>query len=61
MNADYCSSCKKHVEPVKRDFGIGAFEYWGSREVHVDMRIVCPYCETETTEEPCIQDEECDE
>lgn len=41
----YCNECKKNVTSVRRDFGIGAYEYWGSREVHTDWREVCPTCE----------------
>lgn len=48
MHLEYCPACKVEVVPEKVDFGIGRFEYWGSREVHRDVRIVCPECETET-------------
>jgi hypothetical protein len=41
----YCPACKCNVTAKSMDFGIGCFEYWGSREVHVDIREVCPECE----------------
>lgn len=41
----YCPECECNVHSVRRDFGIGAYEYWGSREVHRDLRDVCPTCE----------------
>jgi hypothetical protein len=41
----YCPACKCNVRAKSMDFGIGCFEYWGSREVHVDIREVCPECE----------------
>lgn len=41
----YCPECQCNVTSVRRDFGIGAYEYWGSREVHTDWREVCPTCE----------------
>jgi len=41
----YCPECECNVHSVRRDFGIGAYEYWGSKEVHRDLRDVCPTCE----------------
>lgn len=60
MSVEYCPSCKMEVVPVKIDFGIGAYEYWGSREIHRDVRVVCPECETETVldREPVEETEE---
>lgn len=26
----YCSECRKEAVAVQRDFGIGAYEYWGA-------------------------------
>jgi hypothetical protein len=43
----YCEKCACNVSSVRRDFGIGHYEYWGSREVHTDWREVCPSCESE--------------
>lgn len=53
----YCPECECNVHSVRRDFGIGSYEYWGSREVHVDLRDVCPKCEGDLSE-PLEQDEE---
>jgi hypothetical protein len=41
----YCPSCKANVTAKSVDFGIGSYEYWGCRSVHVDIREVCPDCE----------------
>jgi hypothetical protein len=41
----YCAQCECNVHAARRDFGIGLFEYWGSKEVHHDWREVCPKCE----------------
>lgn len=53
----YCPECECNTHSVRRDFGIGAYEYWGSREVHTDWRDVCPTCEGELID-PLEQDEE---
>jgi hypothetical protein len=29
MSDGFCSECKKPCREVKRDFGIGQYEYWG--------------------------------
>lgn len=39
-----CTSCGKDAVIVQRDFGIGAYEYWGSKGVHRDMRDCCSEC-----------------
>jgi hypothetical protein len=41
----YCAQCECNVHAARMDFGIGPFEYWGSKEVHHDWREVCPKCE----------------
>jgi hypothetical protein len=41
----YCPACKCNVRAASVDFGIGSYEYWGCRGVHVDIREVCPDCE----------------
>jgi hypothetical protein len=42
-----CPACSipRTVRPT--DEGIGAYEYWGSREVHHDWRYLCPECDAE--------------
>jgi DNA polymerase/3'-5' exonuclease PolX len=40
----YCRRCDCDVHVVKRDQGIGRFEYHGSKEIHVDMRDCCGEC-----------------
>lgn len=39
-----CDSCGKDAVIIQRDFGIGAYEYWGSKGVHRDMRNCCSEC-----------------
>lgn len=39
-----CESCSKDAVIVQRDCGIGAYEYWGDRGVHRDMRNCCSEC-----------------
>jgi uncharacterized Zn finger protein (UPF0148 family) len=55
MSDNYCPTCKTEVTPVKMDFGIGHYEYWGCGGFHRDVRIVCPECETEV-ENPVEED-----
>lgn len=54
----YCPECACNVESKRMDFGIGAYEYWGSKEVHKDIREVCPRCETEVLDEQPEEEEE---
>jgi hypothetical protein len=53
----YCAHCECNVGAVKVDFGIGGYEYWGSREVHHDWSEVCPRCEGDLAE-PKYEEEE---
>ena len=46
----FCSDCKKECTGILRDFGIGAYEFWGDRGVHKDVQIVSPCCEAEVVE-----------
>ena len=46
----FCWNCDCNVRSVKADFGIGPYEYWGSKEVHHDWRDVCPTCEEEISD-----------
>jgi hypothetical protein len=43
----FCDNCEVNVRAKRMDFGIGCYEYWGSKEVHTDWREVCPKCESE--------------
>lgn len=53
----YCPECECNVRSVRRDFGIGSYEYWGSHGVHHDWREVCPTCEGDLSN-PIDEDEE---
>lgn len=46
----YCPGCGSWVEAIMQDYGIGSYEYWGSRGTHTDLRCVCPKCEEEVEE-----------
>lgn len=52
----YCNQCQCWTRAVKMDFGIGAYEYWGCKGVHKDVREVCPSCEQELTEDGPVED-----
>ncbi len=41
-----CAGCGQPAETKEMDFGIGAYEFWGSREVHRDIQVVTECCET---------------
>jgi hypothetical protein len=53
----YCKECRKNVGTKKMDFGIGAYEYWGSKEVHTDIRSVCVSCESDVGPERELEEE----
>lgn len=40
-----CDGCGQPAEEVEVDYGIGAYEYWGSRGFHRDVRTVTRCCE----------------
>ena len=50
MPYGFCSDCKQECTGVPRDFGIGAYEFWGDKGVHKDVHIVSPCCESEVVE-----------
>jgi hypothetical protein len=45
-----CSDCGIQCESVTEDQGIGPYEYWGSREVDVQLVEVSPCCGAEVVE-----------
>lgn len=40
----WCKHCAKDVVLVKRDIGIGLYEYQGAKGVHIDLRDHCGDC-----------------
>jgi len=40
----YCPSCEEEVDVYWVDEGIGAYEYWGSREVQHKWEPLCDIC-----------------
>lgn len=51
MPSGFCDECGEEATGVPVDFGIGPYEFWGSREVQEDWRIVSPCCEADVVEE----------
>jgi hypothetical protein len=39
-----CHHCGKEATVVRRDFGIGRYEYQGARGIHRDERECCSEC-----------------
>lgn len=46
----WCVACKQECSVIDVDFGIGAYEYWGAKGVHVDIQAVSDCCEDDWTE-----------
>jgi len=40
-----CSECRQPCRDVERDFGIGAYEYWGARGVDTNLQLVSECCD----------------
>lgn len=40
-----CSACHKEADFSYEDFGIGSYEFWGSKETHHDWQWVSECCE----------------
>lgn len=55
-----CASCGKQAKAVRRDMGIGPYEYWGARGTHHDWQIVSECCEAEVME-PDVESEDDDD
>lgn len=47
----WCKECKQECDVIDVDFGIGAYEYWGAKGVHVDIQAVSDCCEGDWTED----------
>lgn len=41
----YCSECRKSCEDVERDFGVGAYEFWGATGVDSHVMRVSACCD----------------
>lgn len=46
--SDLCESCGQPADLVEMDFGIGAYEFWGSPGVDVNIQVVTACCEAST-------------
>lgn len=57
MKTGWCCACECNVDVVKEDHGIGSFEYWGSREVHIDIQDTCTVCGGTDIEEEHLEEE----
>lgn len=40
-----CSECRQLCNAVERDFGIGAYEFWGARGCDVNLQTVSDCCD----------------
>lgn len=45
-----CNDCGMECEPVRKDHGIGPYEFWGSRGTHHEYVYVSPCCGVEVVE-----------
>jgi len=50
MPSGICSECGREVTCVEKDFGIGPYEFWGSKGEHHDYQCVTPCCDAEVVE-----------
>ena len=46
-----CTGCDDPCNVVAIDFGIGRYEYWGSKEVDIDIQAVSDCCHEPTVDE----------
>jgi hypothetical protein len=53
----FCQCCKKDRTATVIDAGYGLTEYWGSVSNHVDLRMVCNYCESEEISHPVEEED----
>lgn len=42
---ELCSACGQPASAITVDFGIGAYEFWGSKGFHRDVQVVSDCCE----------------
>jgi hypothetical protein len=54
----FCKYCETNVDTMKRDIGIGGYEYWGCKGNHVQLVDVCVECGEETDDERIEEEEE---
>lgn len=47
----WCTECGEECSIKVIDEGIGSYEFWGARGIHVDKRTVSSCCEAEVTTE----------
>lgn len=57
----WCCACKQECNVIEVDFGIGSYEYWGSKGIDIDLQEVSDCCEADWTEEDPNEDETEDE
>jgi len=53
----YCGECGKECKTVERDFGIGAYEFWGARSVHVNIQTVSECCDGDVFADPNLEEQ----
>jgi hypothetical protein len=52
----FCGSCRQPCEVIEVDFGIGSYEYWGSRGYDSRVEAVSNCCEETAYEDPWLND-----
>jgi len=55
----FCLGCGEEVRIVKKDFGIGPYEFWGARGVDHDYHWVCSKCDGDNYCRKAVQCSRC--
>lgn len=58
-NGPFCGSCGEPCRPIDVDFGIGSYEYWGSKGVDINVQTVSDCCESSIFSDAALTKEYC--
>ena len=47
IGSTYCKHCEKDVDVYSEDFGIGPYEFWGSKGYDSQIGFFCSECDEE--------------
>ena len=53
----YCGECAQECDAVERDFGIGAYEFWGARGCHTNIQTVSDCCDGDVYSDPELEEQ----
>ena len=56
----FCSECREPCEAILVDFGIGPYEFQGTKGIDEDWKWVSPCCEAEVIDSFEEEDDDCD-